>query len=132
MVILIWRFGKFVFIHQIKCMHCLHSYVSMIFLCDLDSPCHQTEYLPIYITCQFAKIYVHQMYYTYGIWISSYIKQQLNIYHIWISSYIKQQLNIYHIWISSYIKQQLNIYHIKKYLWITYDHHWSHPLKLFL
>ena len=47
MVILIWRFGKFVFICQIKCTHCLHSFVSIR---DLDSPCRQTKYLPIYIT----------------------------------------------------------------------------------
>ena len=60
MVILIWLFGKFVFIRQIKCMHSLHLSVSI--LCDLDSPCRQTKYPPIYITYQFAKLYVHQMY----------------------------------------------------------------------
>ena len=36
-VILIWQFGKFVFIHQIKCTHCLYLAVSIH---DLDSPCH--------------------------------------------------------------------------------------------
>ena len=65
-VILFWRFGEFIFIHQIKCTHCLHSYVSMIFLRDLDNPCCQTKYPPIYITYQFAKLYDCQMYSVYG------------------------------------------------------------------
>ena len=55
---LIWRFGEFVFICQIKCTHCLHSSISIH---DLDSPCHQTKYLPIYITYQFTKLNVCQM-----------------------------------------------------------------------
>ena len=67
-VILIWQFGEFIFIHQIKCTHCLHSSVSIH---DLDSPCYQTKYPPIYITYQFAKLYVHQRYRVYGINISS-------------------------------------------------------------
>ena len=36
------------YIHQIKCTHCLHLYMSMIFLCDLDDLCHQAKYPPIY------------------------------------------------------------------------------------
>ena len=36
-----------------KCTNCLHS---SIFIRDLDSPCHQTKYPPIYITYQFAKL----------------------------------------------------------------------------
>ena len=65
-VILIWRLGKFVFILQIKCMHCLHLSVS---ICDLDSPCRQIKYPPIYITYQFAILYVCQIYRVYGIFI---------------------------------------------------------------
>ena len=38
----------------------------MIFLRDLDNPCHQTKYSPIYITYQFAKLYVCQMYHVNG------------------------------------------------------------------
>ena len=40
MVILIWWFVEFAFIHQIKCTH---SYISMIFLYDLDSLYRQTK-----------------------------------------------------------------------------------------
>ena len=64
MVILIWQFSEFVFTCQIKCMHCLHSSIS---ICDLDSPCRQTKYWPIYITYQFAKLNVRQMYDIYGV-----------------------------------------------------------------
>ena len=63
MVILIWHLGDFVFIRQIKCTHCLHSYVSIHVL---DIPCHQTKYLPIYITYHFTILYVHQMYHVYS------------------------------------------------------------------
>ena len=66
-VILIWRFGEFVFIHQIKCTHTLHLYVSMIFLHGLDNPCCQTNYPPIYIIYQFTKPYFHRMYHIYSI-----------------------------------------------------------------
>ena len=52
-VILIWQVGEFVFIHQIKCMHAVHSSVSTH---DTNSPCCQTKYPPIYITYQFAKL----------------------------------------------------------------------------
>ena len=62
-MILIWRFGKFISIHQIKCTHCLHLCVSIH---DLHSPCIQTKCPPIYITYQFAKLYVHQMYLIYS------------------------------------------------------------------
>ena len=51
MVILIWLFGEFVFIHQIKCTHCLHSY-----LCDLDNPCCQTKNPPIYINTDLPNV----------------------------------------------------------------------------
>ena len=64
MVILIWQFGEFVFIRQIKCTHCLHSSATIR---DLDSPSHQTKDPPIYITYQFAKLYVRQMYHVYDI-----------------------------------------------------------------
>ena len=38
-VILIWQFGEFVFICQIKCTHTTLVYVSMIFLRDLVNCC---------------------------------------------------------------------------------------------
>ena len=57
MVILIWWFSEFVFIHQIKCMDCLNSYVSMIFLHGMDSLCCQTKYPPV------AKLYVPHIWY---------------------------------------------------------------------
>ena len=63
-MILIWRFGKFVFIHQINVCTVytrLYPYVIwMALVTKLNT--HQFT-----LTYQFAKLYVHQMYCIYSI-----------------------------------------------------------------